>query len=210
MQPNVATLLRHYFKWLQHCCNITSNGCNIIASLQPNVATLLRHYFKWLQHYCIIATNDATLLRHYFKWLQHYCMIATQCCNIVATFLQMVATLLHHCNPMLQHCCDITSNGCNIIASLQRCVTLKIAVANRLCNIIFMPGLALRAGGRGFPLAIMNVTPGYFYGKINDELEPKEIASCLIPRLLVVVTRQLEILVTSLPLCPASSQVTCK
>ena len=40
----------------------------------------------------------------------------------------------------------------------------------------------------------MNVALGYFHRKI----EPKEIPSCLIPRLLVVFTRQLEILVTFL------------
>ena len=31
----------------------------------------------------------------------------------------------------LQHCCDIVSNGCNIVPTLQRCVALKIVVANR-------------------------------------------------------------------------------
>ena len=31
----------------------------------------------------------------------------------------------------LQHCCDIASNGCNIVPTLQRCVALKIVVANR-------------------------------------------------------------------------------
>ena len=38
------------------------------------------------------------------------------------------------------------------------------------------------------------ISPGYFQRKI----EPKEIPSCLIPRPLVVFTRQLEILVTAL------------
>ena len=55
-------------------------------------------------------------------------------------------------------------------------------------------GLSLRAGGRGFSPATKRVAPGYFYWKI----EPKEIPSPLIPRLLVVFTRQLEILVTTL------------
>ena len=55
-------------------------------------------------------------------------------------------------------------------------------------------GLSLRAGGRGFSPATKRVAPGYFYWKI----EPKEIPSRLIPRLLVVFTRQLEILVTTL------------
>ena len=40
---------------------------------------------------------------------------------------------------------------------------------------------------------------GYFQRKIKKKIgEPKETPSCLIPRLLVVVTRQLEILVTTL------------
>ena len=55
-------------------------------------------------------------------------------------------------------------------------------------------GLSLRGGGWGFPLATMNVAPGYFHRKI----ESKEIPSCLIDHLLVVFTRQLEILVTAL------------
>ena len=38
------------------------------------------------------------------------------------------------------------------------------------------------------------ISPGYFWRKI----EPKEIPSCLIPRLLVIFTQQLEILVTNL------------
>ena len=34
-------------------------------------------------------------------------------------------------NPALQHCCDIVLNGYNIVPTLQRCVALKIVVANR-------------------------------------------------------------------------------
>ena len=34
-------------------------------------------------------------------------------------------------NTALQHCCDIVSNGYNIVPTLQRCVALKIVVANR-------------------------------------------------------------------------------
>ena len=55
-------------------------------------------------------------------------------------------------------------------------------------------GLSSRAGGQGFSPATKRVAPGYFYWKI----EPKEIPSRLIPRLLVVFTRQLEILNTTL------------
>ena len=61
-------------------------------------------------------------------------------------------------------------------------------------NNCIVPGLSLRAGGRGFSPATKRVAPGYFYWKI----EPKEIPSRLTPRLLVVFTRQLEILVTTL------------
>ena len=55
-------------------------------------------------------------------------------------------------------------------------------------------GLSSRGGGWGFALAIMNVAPCYFH----REIESKETPSCLIDRLLVVFTRQLEILVTAL------------
>ena len=35
-------------------------------------------------------------------------------------------------NTALQHCCGIVLNGYNIVPTLQRCVALKIVVANRL------------------------------------------------------------------------------
>ena len=35
-------------------------------------------------------------------------------------------------NTALQHCCNIVSNGYNIVPTLQRCVTQRIVVANRL------------------------------------------------------------------------------
>ena len=61
-------------------------------------------------------------------------------------------------------------------------------------------GLSLRAGGRG-----PGIFPGYEESgprllllKDRRKIEPKEIPSRLIPRLLVVFTRQLEILVTTL------------
>ena len=49
-------------------------------------------------------------------------------------------------------------------------------------------------GGGGFPVATMSVVPGYFHRKI-EKIKPKEIPSHLIPRLLVVFTQLLEILV---------------
>ena len=50
----------------------------------------------------------------------------------------------------------------------------------------------------GFFPADMNVGPGYFHWKIEKKIEQIEFANCLIPSLLVVFTRQLEILVTTL------------
>ena len=47
--------------------------------------------------------------------------------------------------------------------------------------------------GGGFPVVTMNVAPGYFHRKI-EKIKPKEIPRHLIPRLLVVFTQQLEIL----------------
>ena len=59
----------------------------------------------------------------------------------------------------------------------------------------------LRGDSRGFPPATMNVALSYFHRKIERKIEPKEIPSCFIPCLLVVFTRQLEILVASLHPC---------
>ena len=52
--------------------------------------------------------------------------------------------------------------------------------------------------GWGFPPATMNVAPDYFHRKTEEQIEQNETPSCLIPRLLVVFTRQLEMLVTTL------------
>ena len=52
--------------------------------------------------------------------------------------------------------------------------------------------VVIKRRGRGFPPAIKNVAPAYFHRKIEKKIEPKEIPSCLIPRLLVVFTWQLE------------------
>ena len=63
-----------------------------------------------------------------------------------------------------------------------------------------LAGLPLWAGGQEFPPASMHITPGYFHRKTEDKYK-KEIPSCLIPCLLVVFTRQLEILVKTLDWC---------
>ena len=57
-----------------------------------------------------------------------------------------------------------------------------------------LSGLSLRAGGQRFSPATKRVVPGYFYWKI----EPKEIPNRLISLRLVVFTKQLEILGTTL------------
>ena len=52
---------------------------------------------------------------------------------------------------------------------------------------------------RIFPEYYMSVVPGYFYQKIEEKYnQKKSLAVWLIPWLLVVFTRQLEILVTTL------------
>ena len=38
-------------------------------------------------------------------------------------------------NTALQHCCGIVSNGYNIVPTLERCVVLKIVVANGLASV---------------------------------------------------------------------------
>ena len=61
----------------------------------------------------------------------------------------------------------------------------------------FKSGPSLTAGSRGFPPAIMNVTPATFMRNRRNG-EPEEILSCLIPHVIVVFTPQLEISVTAL------------
>ena len=61
-----------------------------------------------------------------------------------------------------------------------------------------LSGLSLRAGGRGFSPATKRVAPQLLLVENRRKIEPKEIPSRLIPRLLVVFTRQLETLVTTL------------
>ena len=62
-----------------------------------------------------------------------------------------------------------------------------------------MTGLSLRGGGWGFSPATN--LPRLLLKENKRKMEPKEIPSCLIPRLLVVFTWQLEILVTTWNLC---------
>ena len=64
-------------------------------------------------------------------------------------------------------------------------------------NWILNTGLSLRGGGWGFLPATENVAPWLLSLENRGKIEPKEIPSCLTPRLLVVFTRQLEILVTA-------------
>ena len=50
----------------------------------------------------------------------------------------------------MQHCCDIVSNSSNIVPTLQRCIALKIVVANRPpCNITLTKTLLRRCMGGG-------------------------------------------------------------
>ena len=65
-------------------------------------------------------------------------------------------------------------------------------------GLLGITGLSLRAGGRGFSPATKRVAPWLLLLENRRKIEPKEIPSRLIPRLLVVFTRQLEILVTTL------------
>ena len=62
-------------------------------------------------------------------------------------------------------------------------------------------GLSQRAGGRGLPHAhYKHDSPAPFIGKKKErKVEPKEIPSCSILRLVLAYTRQLRILATALP-----------
>ena len=67
-----------------------------------------------------------------------------------------------------------------------------------------LAGLSLRAGGRGFSPATYECGPRLLLLENRRKLEPKETPRCLIPRLLFVFIRQLEILATTLDLSHSS------
>ena len=71
-------------------------------------------------------------------------------------------------------------------------MTLKVAQLQ-----LWLAGLSLRAGAGDFPRLLREWPPATLLEN-RRKIEPKEIPSRLIPRLLVVFTRQLEILVTTL------------
>ena len=58
--------------------------------------------------------------------------------------------------------------------------------------------VVIKSGGQGIFPGYHECGPWLFLLENRRKIEPKEIPSCLIPRLLVVFTRQLEILVTTL------------
>ena len=85
-------------------------------------------------------------------------------------------------------------------------VVLLISFFVLFCFVVvfFLSGLSLRAGGRGFSPATKRVAPRLLLLENRRKIEPKGIPSRLIPLLLVVFTRQLEILMTTLSIICSS------
>ena len=67
-----------------------------------------------------------------------------------------------------------------------------------ICRLHHTAGMSLRAGGRRFPPGYYECGPRLSLMENKGKLKPKETPRCLIPRLLVVFTHQLEILTTTL------------
>ena len=88
-----------------------------------------------------------------------------------------------------------------IIIQIINLIILFIAFCGVVYPLIHThSGLSLRDRGWGFALATKNAAPGYFHSKMEEKWNQKKSLVGLIPRLLVVFTWQLEILVTVLPL----------
>ena len=49
------------------------------------------------------------------------------------------------------------------------CVNMCIVILLYQSTLFSYPGLSLRGGGQGFPPATINVTPGYFYWKMEEK-----------------------------------------
>ena len=58
--------------------------------------------------------------------------------------------------------------------------------------------IVIKSRGPGISSGYYECGSRLFLWENRRKIEPKEILSCLIPRLLIVITRQLEILVTTL------------
>ena len=71
--------------------------------------------------------------------------------------------------------------------------------ALRALPISFPCRAVIKSRGPGISPAYYECGPRLLLLENRRKIEPKEIPCCLIPRLLVVFTRQLEILVTTLP-----------
>ena len=88
-----------------------------------------------------------------------------------------------------------TSGLTTLTASMLN-ITFSERDRNRKASRDFNTGLSLRGGGQGFPPAT-RTWPLSTFIRTEKKNGTKEISSCLIPCLLVVFTRQLEISVTA-------------
>ena len=75
-----------------------------------------------------------------------------------------------------------------------------VTITNNILKWVIYPapGLSLRGGCHEFRPATMNVTPRLLSSENRRKIKPKETPDCLISHLLVIFTRQHEILVTTL------------
>ena len=71
-------------------------------------------------------------------------------------------------------------------------------MANTNGRTAYLPRAVIKGRGPGISSGYYERGPWLLSKENRRKIEPKETPSCLIPRLLVVFTRQLEILVTTL------------
>ena len=97
---------------------------NVLPTMLRVVASALAVVCKRMQQLPTLTTRDI-MQQGVCKWTRHVKVMLYEtvsnddCLRITA----------------LQHCCGIVSNGYNIVPTLQRCVVLKIVVANRLASV---------------------------------------------------------------------------
>ena len=117
--------------------NVLKSVMHVQSCCFVNLNLLLCSCSRCLRRRCCLSSlmaNKCTKMRD--ARAESLSLFATQALSLFATMCcakNRRCESQHCCNAVtaLQQCCDIVSNSYNIVPTLQRCVELKIVVANR-------------------------------------------------------------------------------
>ena len=90
----------------------------------------LEHFFLWTSTAASFPLSQ-TLGWKSWNLLRLYIKLYTAFLYVKVMLHQTIRNEDFWRNTVLQHCCDIVSNSYHIVPTLQRCIAVKIVVANR-------------------------------------------------------------------------------